>query len=165
MQMAGASLVAQILKHLPVTWETQVWSLGQEDPLEKKMATHSSILAWRIWWREEPGRLQSMESQKVGQDWATSLHFMQMSNSWIQNLQLTGEVWESKISLKVINRCCRSVTKSSPTLSSHRLQPARLPVHYLLSLLNWVGDAVQSSPPLLPPSPFAFNLSQHQGLS
>ena len=54
--------------------ETQVRSLGQEDPLEKEMATHSSILAWRIPWREEPGRLQSTGSQRVGQDWATSLH-------------------------------------------------------------------------------------------
>ena len=50
-----ASLVAQRLKHLPAVQETQVWSLGQEDPLEKEMATHSSILAWRIPWMEEPG--------------------------------------------------------------------------------------------------------------
>ena len=49
------------------------WSLGQEDPLEKEMATHSSTLAWRIPWREEPGRLQSMGSQRVGHDWVTSL--------------------------------------------------------------------------------------------
>ena len=53
-----ASLVAQRLKRLPATWETQVRSLGREDPLEKEMATHSSILAWRIPWTEEPGRLQ-----------------------------------------------------------------------------------------------------------
>ena len=55
--------------------ETRVWSLGQEDPLEKEMATHSSILAWRIPWTEEPGRLQSTGLQRVGLDWATSLHF------------------------------------------------------------------------------------------
>ena len=61
-----ASLVAQRLKHLPAMWETQVRSLGQEDPLEKQMATHSSILAWRIPWREELGRLQSMGLQRVG---------------------------------------------------------------------------------------------------
>ena len=47
-------------------WETQVWCLGQEDPLEKEMATHSSILAWRVSWTEEPGRLQSIGSQRVG---------------------------------------------------------------------------------------------------
>jgi len=52
-----ASLVAQRLKRLPEMRETGVRSLGQEDPLEKEMATHSSILAWRILWREEPGRL------------------------------------------------------------------------------------------------------------
>ena len=55
--------------------ETWVWFLGQEDPLEKGMATHSSTLAWRIPWREQPGRLQSMGSLRVGHDWATSLHF------------------------------------------------------------------------------------------
>ena len=61
-----ASLVAQTVKSLPKEWETQVRTLGQEDPLEKEMATHSSILAWRIPWIEEPGRLQFMGSQRVG---------------------------------------------------------------------------------------------------
>ena len=51
------SLVAQMVKNLPAMWETQVWSLGLAHPLEKEMATHSSILAWRIPWTEEPGRL------------------------------------------------------------------------------------------------------------
>ena len=55
--------------------ETWVRSLSREDPLEKEMATHSSILAWRIPWREEPGRLQYMGSQRVRHDWAISLHF------------------------------------------------------------------------------------------
>ena len=54
------SLVAQMVKHLPTMQETQVRFLGQEDPLEKEMATHSSILPWRIPWTEEPGRLQSL---------------------------------------------------------------------------------------------------------
>ena len=69
-----ASLVAQRVKRLPAMQETWVWSLDQEDPLEKEMATHSSIFAWRILWTEKPGRLQSMGSQRVGHDWATSLH-------------------------------------------------------------------------------------------
>ena len=60
-----ASLVAQRLKRLPAMRETPVQSLGRDDPLEKEMATHSSTLAWRIPWREEPGRLQSMGSQRV----------------------------------------------------------------------------------------------------
>ena len=55
-----ASLVAKLVRNLPAMQETQVRSLGREDPLEKEMATHSSILAWRIPWTEEPGRLQSM---------------------------------------------------------------------------------------------------------
>ena len=70
-----ASLVVQRVKCLPAMRESQVWSLGQEDPLEKEMATHSSILAWRIPWTEEPGRLQSTGSQRVRHDWATSLTF------------------------------------------------------------------------------------------
>ena len=60
-----ASLVAQRLKHLPVMRETWVRSLGWEDPLEKEVATYSSILAWRISWMEEPGGLQSTGSQRV----------------------------------------------------------------------------------------------------
>ena len=57
-----------MVKNLPATWETWVQSLGQEDPLEKKMATHSSIHAWKIPWTEEPVRLQSMGLQRVGHD-------------------------------------------------------------------------------------------------
>ena len=63
-----ASLVAQIVENLPAVQETQVQSLSQEDPLENRMATHSSILTWRIPWTEEPGGLQSIRSQRVGQD-------------------------------------------------------------------------------------------------
>ena len=60
--------MAQIVKNLPAMQETQVRPLGQEDPLEEGMATHSSILAWEIPWTEEPGGLQSMGSQRVGHD-------------------------------------------------------------------------------------------------
>ena len=63
-----SSLVAQRLKRLPGMRETWVRSLGREDPLEKEMATHSSTLAWKMPWTEEPCRLQSMESQRVGHD-------------------------------------------------------------------------------------------------
>ena len=66
--IAVKSLVAQTVKCLPVMRETQVQSLGQEDPLEKEMATHSSTLAWKIPWAEELGRLQSMGSLRVGHD-------------------------------------------------------------------------------------------------
>ena len=64
--MQWTSLVAQTVKSLPIMRETWVQSLGREDPLEKEMATHSSILAWKIPWMEEPGRLQSMGWQRVG---------------------------------------------------------------------------------------------------
>ena len=60
--------MAQTVKNLPAMWETQIRSLGWEDPLEKGMATHSSILAWRIPWTKDPGRLQSMGLQRVRHD-------------------------------------------------------------------------------------------------
>ena len=64
--------MAQTVKNLPTMQETRVWFLGQEDPLKKEMETHSSILAWRISWTEDPGRLQYMGSQRVGYDWVTN---------------------------------------------------------------------------------------------
>ena len=63
-----------LVKHVPAIQETWVQSLGWEDPLEKEMATHYSILAWRIPWAEEPGGLQSMGLQRVGHNWATHTH-------------------------------------------------------------------------------------------
>ena len=68
-----AFLVTQTVKRLPTMWETRLWPLGWEDTLEKEMAIHSSTIAWKIRWIEEPGRLQSMGSQRVGHNWATSL--------------------------------------------------------------------------------------------
>ena len=66
-----------MVKHLPAMWETHLGSIpGQQDPLEKEMATHSSILAWRIPWMEEPGRLQYMGSQKVGLTERLHFHFL-----------------------------------------------------------------------------------------
>ena len=70
--ISRASLVAQMVKRLPTMWETWLWSLGREDPLEKKMPTLSSILAWKIPWMEEPGKLQSVGSQKVRHNWVTN---------------------------------------------------------------------------------------------
>ena len=68
MANTSGSLVAQTVMNPPAVQETQVQSLGQEDPREKGMATHPSILAWRIPWTEEPGLLQTMGSQRVGHD-------------------------------------------------------------------------------------------------
>ena len=62
------------VKNFPAVQETKVWPLGQEDPLLKGMATHSSVLIWKIPWTEEPGTLQSLGSQRVGHDWVTNTH-------------------------------------------------------------------------------------------
>ena len=74
----GTLLVAQMVKNPSVMQEIWVWSLGWEDPLEMGMATHSSILTWRIPWTEEAGGLQSTGSQKVGHDWVTNAFTFQV---------------------------------------------------------------------------------------
>ena len=71
-QEMKASLVVQLVKNLRGMWETQIQSLVQEDALEKEMVTHSSILAWKILWTEEPGKLQSMGSQESDIDLVTT---------------------------------------------------------------------------------------------
>ena len=76
------SLVAQMVKHLPTMQETQVQSLGLEDLLEKEVATHSGILAWKIPWTVESGRLQSRGLQRVGHDWETSLSLSLFVTWW-----------------------------------------------------------------------------------
>ena len=87
-----ASLVVQSVKNLPVVQDTQVQSLGWEDPLEKEMATHSSILAWRISWTEEPGGLQSMGSQRVEHNWVTNTHLLTYNKRFTPNFTHgTGE--------------------------------------------------------------------------
>ena len=89
-------LVAHVVKHLTTMQETQVWSLGWEDPLEKEMATHSSTLAWKIPWTEEPGRLQSMMSQRVGHDWVTLLTQCRRGfpcSSVVKNRPAMQETW------------------------------------------------------------------------
>ena len=110
-----ASLVAQRLKRLPPMWETWVQSLGREDHLEKEMETLSGILAWRILWTEEPGRLQSTGSQRIGHDWATSPFTFQFSlvqslsrvrlfaTPWIAALQASLPITNSWSSLKLIS--------------------------------------------------------------
>ena len=85
-------------KHLSTMRETQVWALGWEDPLEKEMAIHSSTVAWKIPWTEKPGRLQSMGSQRVGHDWASSLSL------W--RLKLPSKVYQSWTSSCRVNTVC-----------------------------------------------------------
>ena len=80
-----ASLVSQMVKNQSAMQETWVSSLGREDPMEKKMTTHSSILAWRIPWMEEPGGLQTMRSQRVGHNLATNTETC--SQFWSESAQ------------------------------------------------------------------------------
>ena len=91
------SQVTQLVKHLPAMRQTKVRSLGQEDPLKKKMATHSSTLAWEIPWMEEPAGLQSMGLQRVGLDSTERFHFhfLQLYHSTITDLisELGGSVF------------------------------------------------------------------------
>ena len=75
-------LPAQMEKNLPSMQETRVWSLGWEDPLEKGMAIHSSIFAWRIPWTEKPGWLQFAGLQRVGQDWVTNTYTHSLTDSY-----------------------------------------------------------------------------------
>ena len=82
-----SQVMAKRLKCLPPMRETWVWSLGREDPLEKEMVNHSSILAWRIPWTEKPGELQSMGSQRVGHNWVTSLSL----SLWVCRHKGTGK--------------------------------------------------------------------------
>ena len=73
-----AFLVAQMVKHLAAMWQTQVWFLGWEDPVEKEMATHLCTLVWKIPWTKKPGRLQSLGSQRVRYNWVTSLNILEI---------------------------------------------------------------------------------------
>ena len=124
--------------------------------LEKAMAPHSSTLAWKIPWTEEPGRLQSMGSHRVGHDWSDS--------SSIQYSTILKVFWKYGISSvqfsSVAQPCptfCNPMNCSTPGLPVHHQLPEFTQTH-----VHWVGDAIQPSHPLLSPSPPTFNLSQHQ---
>ena len=106
----GETLLAQRLKCLPTMQETWVRALGREVPLEKEMATHSSILSWRIPRMEKPGRLQFTGSQRVGQDWVTSLHLnlesLNLCSSFSWLVLLFPAFWISyEFSNQLINFC------------------------------------------------------------
>ena len=83
-----ASLVGQMVKNLPAIWETWVRSLGQEDPLEKGMETHSSIFAWRISCTEELVGYNPLSGKWVGNDWATNTHMMEYCSAILKNVIL-----------------------------------------------------------------------------
>ena len=73
--------LAQMVKRLPAIWETWIWSLGQEDPLEEETTTHSNTLAWRIPWTEESGGLQFVGLQRVS-EWASNFHYYRLYIQW-----------------------------------------------------------------------------------
>ena len=132
--------MAQMVKNLPAMQKKHVWFLGPEDPLEKGMATHSSILAWRIPRTEEPGRLQSMGSKRDRYDWMANI---------FTSVQFSCSVVSD----------CNPMNRSMPGLPVHNQLP-----EFTQTCIHWVSDAIQPSHPLLPPSPPALNPSQHQSL-
>ena len=95
-----ASLVAQTVECLSAMQETWVRSLGWEDPLETEMAIHSSTIAWKIPWTEEPCRIQSMGSKRVGHDWATSLRLPSTSPSILD--MLVSSAWSVVVMITIV---------------------------------------------------------------
>ena len=101
----------QMVKNLPAVRETWVWSLGWEDPLEMGMATHSNILVWRILWIEEPGGLQSMGSQRVRQDWATTTVSKMLLHTTEKSFMKGRVNWRRKFHCCLISRNYHSNAK------------------------------------------------------
>ena len=115
--------------------ETWVWSLGWEDPLEKEMATHSTILAWRIPWTEEPGGLQSTGSQRVGHDWAPSLHFTHFSHPYMttgKTIALTRWTFVGKVMSLLFNMLSKLVIAYLPRSKSLLISWLQLPSAVIL---------------------------------
>ena len=159
-----------MVKLLLTMQEIQVQSLGWEDPLEKEMAIHSSTLAWKIPWMEERGRLQSMGSQRVGHNWATS-HSLSISIMYctkhdaIHKSRNDCAIEEFEIKAGNTNVQFSSVAQLCLTLCNPvKHSTPILPVHPQLLEFNqahvhWVGEAIQPSHSLSSPSPPALNLS------
>ena len=108
------SLVSQTVKHLSATRETQVRSLGREDLLEKEMAIHSSTITWKIPWTEEPGRLQSMGSQRVRHDWETctwALFFNCESKKLSEKPKATSLLTDSSLWQKGATSMCQALSR------------------------------------------------------
>ena len=101
-----------MVEHLPTMRETWVQSLGWEDSLQKEIAIHSSTLAWKIPWMEEPGRLQCMGSQRVGHDWTTSLSHPYMTTG--KTIALTRQTFVSKVMSLLYNMLSRLVIAFLP---------------------------------------------------
>ena len=149
--------MAQRLKCLPAVWKTWVRSLGREDPLEREMATHSSSLASRIPWMEEPGGLQSMGSQRVRHNLSNFaftvtdfLYILDCKSAFFLFLLLFGR--------SVMSDCLQPHRLRTPGFSVLHCLPGSLKVMSIESMMP------SSHLRLLLPSPPAHNLSKHQGL-
>ena len=129
--------MAQRVKHLPAMLETRVQSLGQEDPLEKKMVTHSSTLAWKIPWTEKPVRLQSMGSQRVGHDWATSLFHFNPVTAQVSLFALAARELRTKTVACLLSRIIQNAVIWTD-LSLHFLFPSCSWFPFLFFLLHHV---------------------------
>ena len=131
--LTRASLVAQSVKDLPAVQETWVWSLGWEDPLEKEMASHASILAWKISWTEEPRGLQSMGSQRVRHNWATNTYLTRSSShsslmaQRVEHLPSMQETWVRSLGQKIP---WRRKWQPTPVLLPGKSRGQRSPVDY-----------------------------------
>ena len=142
------SLVAQTVKHLPTMRETWVQSLGWEDLLEKEMATHSSSLAWKIPWMEEPDRLQSTGSQRVGHNWVTSLSFFLSSPqgspglAWCSSVMDPGPFCLVALPCLQVGLRIRASPRSSVDIQTLRSYPDLLTQMWILT--SSPGDSLYS---------------------
>ena len=136
-------------------WETRVRSLGREDPLEKEMATHCNILAWRIPWTEEPGRLQSMGWQRVRHDWATSPSTKQYTKDFplFSHLGLL-KISHQKCQGEHLKYQCRSVSpwgKTHTHTHTHTLQGSMFSSRWNMICLIWQIEPLRSASAELSP--------------
>ena len=167
-QSDWTSLMAQMVKRLPTMQETWVQFLSWKDLLEKKMATHSSILAWKIPWTEEPGRLQSMGSQRVRHDWETSLSFLISFPVWcttafrilVKPLHLRRLLSQLMRYTKNCNAAASTCQRKGPILLHNNAWP-HLP-QPTLQKLNALGYKVLLHPPYAPDlSPSDYHFFKH----
>ena len=134
-------LVVQLVKNLPAMQETQVQSLGGEDPLEKEMAAHSSILLWKIPWTEEPGRLQSMGSPRVGHNLATKPPPWDSSNS----VSSSGSTFNSSsLAISTISAGTSSIEVLNPSKSSRRAGVNFFQTHVHIDILTASYESLMS---------------------
>ena len=135
--------------------EMQVWSLGWEDPLEKEMATHSSVLAWKIPWTEESGGLHSIGSYRIRHNKSDLACMLSINGNSIAIIIVIQFI-------SVAQSCpalCDPMNGSTPGLPVHHQ-----PLEFTQTHVHWVSDAIQPSHPRSFPSPPAPNPSQHQSL-